>query len=162
MWNPFKKSKLKQLEEIGAESIINYLYDKVEKNTKKLLVNEGTDSEKIYRMLASNCDIAGLCDNQIYFVKNYTYKIEPVNEKVYDNNLESEVEVPKYYNFIISGDFYCEDFRKLTKVIKLVIRNKIDRVDVFATIDSLLANTEVGENLKAKADITIRVPFKEI
>ena len=162
MWNPFKKSKLKQLEEIVAEAIINYLYDVVEKNTEKLLVNEGADSEKIYRMLCSNCDIAGLSDNQICFVKNYTYKIERINEKVYDSNLESEIEVPQYYNFIISGDFYCEDLRKLTKVINLVIRNKIDRVDVFATINSLSANTEEGDNLKVKADITISVPFKEI
>ena len=52
--------------------------------------------------------------------------------------------------------------RKLTKVINLVIRNKIDRVDVFATINSLSANTEEGDNLKVKADITISVPFKEI
>ena len=87
MWNPFKKSKLKQLEEIVASATINYLYDVVEKNIEKLLVNEGADSEKIYRMLASNCDIAGLSDNQICFVKNYTYKIERVNEKVYDSNL---------------------------------------------------------------------------
>lgn len=159
---PFKKSKLKQLEEIVEKATINYLYDVVEKNTKKLLVNEGADSEKIYRMLASNCDIAGLSDNQICFVKNYTYKIERINEKVYDSNLESEIEVPQYYDFIISGDFYCEDLRKLTKVIKLVIINKIDRVDVFATIDSLLANTEVGENLKVKADITIRVHSKKL
>ena len=161
MWNTFKKSKLKQLEEIAAKAIIKYLYNVVEKNTKKLLVNEGADSEKIYRMLASHCDISGLSDNQICFVKNYTYKIDRINEKFYDSNLESEIEVPLYYNFIISGDFYCEDLRKLTKVIKLVIRNKNDRVDVFANINSLLASTEAGENLKVKADINIIVPFKE-
>ena len=161
MWNPFKKSKLKQLEETVAEATINYLYDVAEKNTKKLLVNEGADSEKIYRILASNCDIAGVSDNQLLFVKNYTYKIERINEKVYDSNLESEIEVPQYYDFIISGDFYCEDIRKLNRVIKLVIRNKFDRVDVFASIGSLLTNIEAGEN-KVKADITIRVPFKEI
>ena len=163
MWNTFKKSKLKQLEEIVSEATIKYLYDVVEKNTEKLLVNEGADSEKIYHLLLDpNCDIAGLSDNQICFVKNYTYKIERINEKVYDSNLESEIEVPKYYKFIISGDFYCEDFKKLTKVIKLIIRNKFDRVDVFATINSLLANTEVGDNLKVKTDITICVPFKKI
>ena len=163
MWNPFKKSKLKQLEEIVAEATIEYLYDVVEKNTEKLLVNEGADSEKIYHLLLDpNCDIAGLSDNQIFFVKNYTYKIERINEKVYDSNLESEIEVPQYYKFTISGDFYCEDFcRKLTKVIKLSIRNKFDRVDVFATINSVIANVEQGENLKVKADINIIVPFKE-
>ena len=45
MWNPFKKSKLKQLEEIVVEKTIKYLYDVVEKNTEKLLVNEYADSE---------------------------------------------------------------------------------------------------------------------
>ena len=161
MWNIFKKSKLKQLEEIAAEATVRYLYNAVEKNKEKLLVNESADSEKIYRLLASNCDIAGLSDNQICFVKNYTFKIERINEKVYDSNLESEIEVPQYYDYIISGDFYCEDFIKLTEVINLVIRNKFDRVDVIAIIDSLSTNTEVGDNLKVKADITIRVPFKE-
>lgn len=34
MWNPFKKSKLKQLEEIVAEATINYLYGVVEKIQK--------------------------------------------------------------------------------------------------------------------------------
>ena len=164
MWNIFNKlNQLKQLNEDVANKIVYHLYDLVDKNIEKLLVNEGADSEKIYRMLASNCDIAGLSDNQICFVKNYTYKIERINEKVYDSNLESEIELPKYYDFIISGDFYCEEFtRKLTKVIKLVIRNKIDRVDVFAAIDNLVANVDEYGKLKAKADITIRLPFKEI
>ena len=162
MWNPFKKSKEKQLKEIFAESAIRYLHNVVKENTEKLLVNECADSEKINRMLASNCDIAGVSDNQICFLKNYTYRIESINEKTYDSKVETEIEVPKYYDFIISGDIYCEDIKELTRVIKLVIRNKIDRVDVFATIGSLQLNNEVGENLTAKADIIIRTPFKEI
>ena len=162
MWNPFKKSKEKQLKEIFAESVVRYLHNVVKENTEKLLVNEYADSEKINRMLASNCDIAGVSDNQICFLKNYTYKIESINEKTYDSKLETEIEVPQYYNFIISGDIYCEDINDLTRVIKLVIRNKIDRVDVFATIGSLQLNNEVGENLTVKADIIIRTPFKEI
>lgn len=114
-------------------------------------------------MLSSNCDIAGLSNNQICFVKNYNYKIEIVNEKVYDSNLKSEVEVPKYYDFIISGDFYCEEFnRKLTKVINLTLINEFDRIDVVATIDNLVANFDEYDKLKVKADIAIRVPFKEI
>ena len=113
-------------------------------------------------MLSSNCDIAGVSDNQICFVKNYTYRIETVNEKRYDSKLEAEIKVPKYYDFIISGDIYCEDINELTRVIKLVIRNKIDRIDVFATIGGLQLNNEVGDNLTVKADIIIRTPFKEI
>lgn len=162
MWNPFKKSKEKQLKEIFAESVVRYLHNVVKENTEKLLVNEYADSEKINRMLASNCDIAGVSDNQICFLKNYTYRIESINKKTYDSKLGAEIEVPKYYDFIISGDFYCEDVKELTRVINLVIRNKIDRVDVFATIGSLQLNNKVGENLTVKADIIIRTPFKEI
>lgn len=162
MWNPFKKSKEKQLKEIVAEAAVRYLQNVVKENTEKLLVNEYADSEKIYHMLSSNCDIAGVSDNQICFVKNYTYKIKRINEKRYDNKLGAEIEVPQYYDFIISGDFYCEDIKELTRAIKLVIRNTIDRVDVFATIGSLQLNNEVGENLTVKADIIIRTPFKEI
>ena len=162
MWNPFKKSKEKQLKEIVAEAAIKYLHNVAKENEEKLLVNEYADSEKINSMLSSNCDIAGVSDNQICFVKNYTYRIETVNEKRYDSKLEAEIEVPKYYDFIISGDIYCEDINELTQVIKLVIKNKIDRVDVFATIGSLQLNSEPGENLTVKADIFIRTPFKEI
>ena len=122
MWNPFKKSKEKQLKEMVAEAAIRYLHNVAKENTEKLLVNEYADSEKINRMLASNCDIAGVSDNQICFVKNYTYKIESINEKRYDSKLGAEIEVPQYYDFIISGDFYCEDIKDLTRVINLVIR----------------------------------------
>ena len=162
MWNPFKKSKEKQLKEIVAEAAIKYLHNVAKENEEKLLLNEYADSEKINRMLSSNCDIAGVSDNQICFLKNYTYRIESINEKTYDNKLEAEIEVPKYYNFIISGDIYCEDINELTRVIKLVIRNKMDRVDVFANIGSLQLNNKPGENLTVKADIIIRTPFKEI
>ena len=162
MWNPFKKSKEKQLKEIVAEAAIKYLHNVAKENEEKLLLNEYADSEKINRMLASNCDIAGVSDNQICFVKNYTYRIESINEKRYDSKLEVEIEVPKYYNFIISGDIYCEDINELTQVIKLVIRNKMDRVDVFANIGSLQLNNKPGENLTVKADIIILTPFKEI
>lgn len=162
MWNPFKKSKEKQFKEIVAEAAVRYLCDVVKENTEKLLVNEYADSEKINRMLSSNCDIAGVSDNQICFVKNYTYKIESINEKTYDSKLGAEIEVPKYYDFIISGDIYCEEINELTREIKLVIRNKIDSVDVFATIGSLQLNNKVGENITVKADIIIRTPFKEI
>ena len=147
MWNPFKKSKAKQLKEIAAEATINFLYDLQEKCTEELLVNKDADSEKIYQMLASNCDIAGLSDKQICFIKNYTYRIEQKNEK--------------YNEFTISGDFYCEDFRKLTQTIHLVIRDKNDRVDVFANIVSWQLCNEGGENPTIKADIIFHTPFKE-
>ena len=151
------KIELKQVEEIVAEAIINYLYDVVEKNTEKLLVNKGADSEKIYRMLCSNCDIAGLSDNQIFFVKNYTYKIERINEKVYDSNLESEIEVPQYYNFIISGDFYCEDLRKLTKVImQSFLENS-----VFFFINNYLFNMFIFLNHFSHLNESDVYPFRE-
>ena len=85
MWNPFKKSKEKQLKEIVAEAAIKYLHNVAKENEEKLLVNEYADSEKINRMLSSNCDIAGVSDNQICLVKNYTHIIERVNEKILGN-----------------------------------------------------------------------------
>ena len=163
MWNPFKKSKVKQLKEIAAEAIVNHLYDSCEKYTEKLLANKDADSKKIYQMLASNCVIAGVCNDtkNLLFVTNYTYRIERINEKVYDSNLETEIDVPRYYKFIISGDLYYDTFKELTRTIKLVIRNINDREDVFAVIGNLQLSNEAGECPTVKADIIFHTPFKE-
>ena len=47
MWNPFKKSKLKQLEAIVSKQIINYILASYEADIKKRLLNKDVDITKL-------------------------------------------------------------------------------------------------------------------
>ena len=53
MWNPFKKSKLKQLKEDAAEATIKYIVDSYEADIKKRLLNKDVDITELYKKLKS-------------------------------------------------------------------------------------------------------------
>ena len=150
MWNPFKKSKLKQLEEIAAESTINYILDSYKADIKKRLLNKDVDITKLNNFLASHpciC-ITDINDafNVIGFINSYTYDIKKTdNEK---------------YEVIINGKLIImKDPRDENDIyVAICIGEKHNNIVCNGTIGSVLAN-----NVQEGIDISlyINVPIKE-
>ena len=153
MWNPFKKSKEKQLKEIIASATLNYLKDIAEEETRNKLKNENVDDMKLYRLLATK-QVIGISEmydprNVIGVLNDYKYDIKRINN-------EEELE------FIIDGKFYIypkNDLNNIETNVLIHVGDTFNNVVCYGKICSYLVNNgrediEIG--------LTIRVPIKEL
>ena len=153
MWNPFKKSKEKQLKEVIASATLDYLKDKLEEETRNKLKNENVDDMKLYRLLATK-QVIGISEmydprNVIGVINDYKYDIKRINN-------EEELE------FTIDGKFYIypkNDLNNIETNVLIHVGNTFNNVVCYGKICSYLVNNgrediEIG--------LTIRVPIKEL
>ena len=153
MWNPFKKSKEKQLKEVIASATLDYLKDKLEEETRNKLKNENVDDMKLYRLLATK-QVIGISEmydprNVIGVINDYKYDIKRINN-------EEELE------FTIDGKFYIypkNDLNNIETNVLIHIGDTFNNVVCYGKICSYLVNNgrediEIG--------LTIRVPIKEL
>lgn len=150
MWNIFKKSKLKHLEEIASKQIVNYILASHEADIKKRLLNKDVDITKLNKFLASQSRI---CITNIYdaynvigFINNYTYDIKKTDNEKYEVIIDGKLIItidPQYEN-----DIY----------VTICIGEKHNNILCNGTIGSILAN-----NVQGGIDISlcINVPIKE-
>lgn len=150
MWNPFKKSKLKQLEEIAAKQIINYILASREADIKKRLLNKDVDIIKLNKFLESKSCIyiTNINDelNAIGFINNYTYDVKKTDNEEYEVIINGKLIItidPQYEN-----DIY----------VAICIGEKHNNIMCNGTIGSVLVN-----NVQGGIDISlyINVPIKE-
>ena len=149
MWNPFKKSKLKQLKEVAAEATIKYIVDSYEADIKKRLLNKDVDITKLNKFLASN---SGICitdmhdiDNFRGFINSYTYEIKKIDNDEY---------------VIIDGKLimFPDAWKETERYVTICIGEKHNNVVCYGTIGSV-----VNYNVQESIDISllINVPIKE-
>lgn len=151
MWNPFKKSKEKQLKEAIATAILNNCIDKARDEISNILKNKNVDDMKLYQLLASKSQIYIAEFNNIKhalgFLGDYKYDIKRINN-------EEELE------FTIDSKFhmFADTLDELTKYVSIVVgRDYNNKVICFGEFSSVIAN-----NGTINISLSIRVPFKEI
>ena len=153
MWNPFKKSKEKQLKEVIASATLDYLKDKLEEETCNKLKNENVDGMKLYRLLATKqaIGISEMYDprNVIGVLNDYKYDIKRINN-------EEELE------FTIDGEFYIypkNDLNNIETNVLIHIGDTFNNVVCYGKICSYLVNNGIED---IRLGLIIRIPFKEI
>ena len=154
MWNPFKKSKEKQLKEIIASATLDYLKDMAEEETRNKLKNENVNDKKLYELLKSKA--------KIYMSEMYS----PINvigffgDYKYDIRRTDNVE---YLEFIIDGKFYIYpkiDLNNIETDVLIHIGDTFNNVVCYGKICSYLVNNGIEDGIDVS--IIIRIPFKEI
>ena len=149
MWNPFKKSKVKQLKEAAAEATIKYIVDLYEADIKKRLLNKDVDITELYKKLKSK---SGICiadindtDDFVGFINNYTYDIKKIDNDKY---------------VIIDGKLitFPDACKETERYVTICIGEKHNNVMCYGTIGAVI----VG-NLQEGIDISllINVPIEE-
>lgn len=151
MWNPFKKSKEKQLKEIIASATLDYLKDKVEEETRNKLKNENVNDKKVYELLKSK-SIIGI--SEMYNPRNV---LGLLGDYKYDIRRTDNVEE---FEFIIDGKFYImpgntTDFEKYV----LVNIGESNNVCCYGKICSYLVNNST-EGIEI--GLIIHIPCKEL
>ena len=154
MWNPFKKSKEKQLKEVIASTALDYLKDKLEEETRNKLKNENVDDMKLYRLLATK-QVIGISEiynprNVIGVLNDYKYDIKRINN-------EEELE------FTIDGKFYIYpkiDLNNIETNILIHIGDTFNNVVCYGKICSYLVNNGIEGGIDVS--IIIRIPFKKL
>ena len=149
MWNPFKKSKVKQLKEAAVEATIKYIVDLYEADIKKRLLNKNVDITELYKKLKSNSGIfiAGMhdIDNFIGFINSYTYDIKKIDNDEY---------------VIIDGKLitFPDALKETERYVTICIGEKHNNVICYGTIGTVIVN-----NLQEGIDIRllINVPIEE-
>ena len=153
MWNPFKKSKEKQLKEVIASATLDYLKDKLEEETRNKLKNENVDSKKLYELIKTK-PIIGISEmynsrNVIGILNNYKYDIKRINN-------EEELE------FTIDGEFYMypkNDLNNIETNVLIHIGDIVNNVVCYGKICSYLVNNGIED---IRLGLIIRVPIKEL
>ena len=151
MWNPFKKSKEKQLKEAIATAILNNCIDEAKDEISNNLKNKNVDGMKLYQLLASKSQIFitefNDTRNVLGFLGDYKYNIERINN-------EEELE------FTIDSKLYMlvDTLTELTKYVSIVVGcDYNNNVFCFGEFGSVLVN-----NSEINISLSIRVPFNEI
>lgn len=151
MWNPFKKSKEKQLKEVIASTTLDYLKDKLEEETRNKLKNEHVNDKKLYKLLESK--------SKIYISEMYNPKnvIGFFGDYKYDIRRTDNVE---YLEFTIDGKFYIipGNFTEIGNVL-INIGDKDNNVLCCGTIRFNLF-TNGREDIET--GLVISVPIKEL
>ena len=151
MWNPFKKSKEKQLKEVIASATLDYLKDKLEEETRNKLKNENINDKKLYELLESKA--------KIHMTEMYSPKdvIGFFGDYKYDIRRTENVE---YLEFIIDGKFYRipRDFTE-PRYVLINIGDKDNNVSCYGVI-----NFRIFTNGKEDIEtgLVISVPIKEL
>lgn len=153
MWNPFKKSKVKQLEEVIASATLDYLKDKVEEDTCNKLKNENVNDKKLYELLDSKL-IIGISEmynqrNVIGVINDYKYDIKRINN-------EEELE------FTIDGQFFVypqNDLNNIETNVLIHIGDISNNVVCYGKICSFLVNNGAED---IRLCLIIRIPCKEL
>ena len=163
MWNPFKKSKEKQLKEVIASATLDYLKDKLEEETRNKLKNENVDGKKLYELIKTK-PIIGISEmynsrNVIGILNDYKYDIKRINN-------EEELE------FTIDGEFYIypkNDLNNIETNVLIHIGDIVNNVVCYGKICSYLVNNDHfrGSSMNngiedIRLGLIIRVPFKEL
>ena len=153
MWNPFKKSKLKQLEETVAEAANRYIVDSYEADIKKLLLNKDVDITNLNKFLASESRICVTDINDTYdfvgFIDNYTYDIKKIDNDEYviiDGKL-----------IILKTTFLKDLLNEINTYVTICIGDKNNNVVCNCTIGSVLYEKECID-----ISLIINVPIKEV
>lgn len=152
MWNPFKKSGRKQVEEAIYGAALQYIQDQINEKISNDLINKNVDCVELYRILTTDGQILiTKIYNQndiIGFINHYEYDIKRIN-----NDEE--------YEFKIYGKLYTlsEAYKDINKYVSVIINSKHfdNNILCFGEIGSLLFNDD-GFDIS----LIIRVPFKEI
>ena len=153
MWNPFKKSKEKQLKEVIASATLDYLKDKLEEETRNKLKNENVDGKKLYELIKTK-PIIGISEmynsrNVIGILNDYKYDIKRINN-------EEELE------FTIDGEFYIypkNDLNNIETNVLIHIGDIVNNVICYGKICSYLVNNGIED---IRLGLIIRVPIKEL
>ena len=153
MWNPFKKSKEKQLKEVIASATLDYLKDKLEEETRNKLKNENVDGKKLYELIKTK-PIIGISEmynsrNVIGILNNYKYDIKRINN-------EEELE------FTIDGEFYMypkNDLNNIETNVLIHIGDIVNNVVCYGKICSYLVNNGIED---IRLGLIIHVPIKEL
>ena len=153
MWNPFKKSKLKQLKETVAEAANRYIVDSYEAYIKKLLLNKDVDITNLNKFLASESLICVIDINDTYdfvgFINNYTYDIKKIDNDEYviiDGKL-----------IILKTTFLKDLLNEINTYVTICIGDKNNNVVCNCTIGSVLYEKEC-----IYISLIINVPIKEV
>lgn len=153
MWNPFKKSKVKQLEEFIASATLDYLKDKLEEDTRNKLKNENVNDKKVYELLESKSiiGILGMYNprNVIGIINDYKYDIKRINN-------EEELE------FTIDGQFYIypqDDLNNIETNVLIRIGDIHNNIVCYGKICSFFVNNGAED---IRLCLIIRIPIKEI
>ena len=153
MWNPFKKSKLKQLAETVAEAANRYIVDSYEAYIKKLLLNKDVDITNLNKFLASESLICVIDINDTYdfvgFINNYTYDIKKIDNDEYviiDGKL-----------IILKTTFLKDLLNEINTYVTICIGDKNNNVVCNCTIGSVLYEKEC-----IYISLIINVPIKEV
>ena len=153
MWNPFKKSKVKQLKEVIASATLDYFKDKVEEDTRNKLKNENVNYKKLHELLESKTKIHILemynPINVIGVINGYKYDIKRINN-------EEELE------FTIDGQFYIDpqyDLNNIETNVLIHIGDISNNVICYGKICSFLINNGVED---IRLCLIIRIPYKEL
>ena len=153
MWNPFKKSREKQLKEVIASATLDYLKDKLEEETCNKLKNENVNDMKLYKLLVSK-QVIGISEmynprNVIGVLNDYKYDIKRINNK-------EELE------FAIDGKFYIypkNDLNNIETNVLIHIGDIVNNVVCYGKICSYLVNNGIED---IRLCLIIHIPFKEI
>ena len=136
MWNPFKKSKEKQLKEIIASATLDYLKDIAEEETRNKLKNENVNDKKVYELLKSK-QIIGISEmynprNVIGIINDYKHDIKRINNE-------------EEFEFIIDGEFYIYPKNNLNNIetnVLIHIGDIFNNVVCYGKICSYLVNND--------------------
>lgn len=153
MWNPFKKSKEKQLKEIISSATLDYLKNKAEEETRNKLKNENVNDKKVYELLESK-QIIGISEmynprNVIGIINDYKYDIKRINNE-------------EEFEFIIDGEFYIYPKNNLNNIetnVLIHIGDIVNNVCCYGEICSYLVNNGIED---IRLGLIIRVPIKEL
>lgn len=150
MWNPFRKSKSKQLKELVASSVLNYIEKELDKTLVTLLKNEDVDSLKLYQLVASKCDIIITNDNKMigFIGEGYKYDI-----KRGDDNYEFNIDG----NIFLSPEY---QFGNIPKYPSIIFRNELNTIICRGNVESGCINHNVGECPYLLVTLSVSCPDK--